>query len=61
MAMTRLKMEIPKTYGIDDVPLVIQDRSFSRDGSLRYISYMHDRMAGVQGGTTGLSNDSYSR
>ncbi len=59
--MTRLKMEIPKTYDIDDVPLVIQDRSFSRDGSLRYISNMHEGMAGVQAGTTGFSNDSYSR
>lgn len=45
-----VKMEIPKTYGVDDIPLVIQDRNFNRDGSFRYISNMHERMAGVQGG-----------
>jgi FtsP/CotA-like multicopper oxidase with cupredoxin domain len=45
-----LEMEIPNTYGVDDIPLVIQDRNFNRDGSFRYISNMRDRMAGIQGG-----------
>ena len=52
-----MKMEIPKTYGVDDIPLVIQDRNFNRDGSFRYISNMHERMAGVQGGTSDKSHN----
>lgn len=43
------RMDIPQTYGVDDIPLVIQDRNFNRDGSLRYVTSMHERMVGVQG------------
>jgi len=43
------KSALPKEYGVDDIPLVIQDRNFNRDGSLRYLSGMHERMAGIQG------------
>ena len=40
---------LPSTYGVDDIPLVLQDRSFNQDGSLRYLSSMHDRMMGMMG------------
>ncbi len=44
------RLNIPKTYGVDDIPLVIQDRNFNDDGSFRYVTNMHERMAGVLGG-----------
>ncbi len=40
---------LPHEYGVDDIPLVIQDRRFSQDGEFRYISSMHDRMMGMAG------------
>jgi len=43
------KMDIPKDYGVDDIPLIIQDRNFNNDGSFRYVSNMHEGMAGIQG------------
>jgi|GEM_PF-489832 len=30
------KLNLPKTYGVDDFPLVIQDREFDRDGQFRF-------------------------
>ena len=36
-------------YGVDDIPLILQDRSFSQDGLCRYASSMHDRMVGMMG------------
>jgi len=43
------KLDIPKEYGVNDIPLIIQDRNFNPDGSFKYVSGMHERMAGVQG------------
>jgi len=40
---------LPSSYGIDDIPLVLQDRSFSSDGSFRYMGSMRDRMVGMTG------------
>ena len=40
---------LPVDYGVDDVPLVIQDRRFRRDGSFDYLSSMHDVMMGYKG------------
>jgi FtsP/CotA-like multicopper oxidase with cupredoxin domain len=37
---------LPATYGIDDIPLIIQDKSFSRRGRLRYDD---DGMTAMQG------------
>ena len=31
-----LSLDLPKDYGVDDIPLVIQDRSFNRDGQFQY-------------------------
>ena len=42
-------LNLPSDYGIDDIPLVLQDRSFNEDGSFRYASSMHDRMIGMMG------------
>ncbi len=41
--------KLPNQYGVDDIPLVIQDRRFSYNGSFSYIASMHDRMMGISG------------
>lgn len=40
---------LPAEYGVDDIPLVLQDRRFREDGSFEYISSMHDVMMGYRG------------
>lgn len=42
-------LNIPKTYGVDDIPLVIQDRRFFNNGQFAYVQNMHDVMNGVVG------------
>ncbi len=42
-------LDIPKDYGIDDIPLIIQDRRFFSDGTLAYVRSMMDVMHGVLG------------
>ena len=42
-------LALPRNYGVDDIPLVIQDRRFYEDGSLAYVRSMHDIMHGVIG------------
>ncbi|MDH3389260.1 MAG: multicopper oxidase domain-containing protein [Gammaproteobacteria bacterium] len=42
-------LQLPSEYGVDDIPLVLQDRAFNQDGSLRYMGSMHDRMIGMMG------------
>ncbi len=44
-------LDLPSEYGVDDVPVVIQDRAFHRDGSFRYLGSMHEQMMGMQGDT----------
>lgn len=46
------KLNLPKDYGIDDIPLIVQDRSFNRDGSFDY----RTSMMGVVAGDTILIN-----
>ena len=43
------KIDLPKEYGIDDIPLVIQDRRFDDKGEFLYKQSMHDTMMGVTG------------
>jgi blue copper oxidase len=43
------QLNIPKDYGVNDIPLVIQDRRFAPDGSLVYITNMMDTMFGMMG------------
>lgn len=40
---------LPSEYGIDDIPLVVQDRRFNPDGTFQYVSAMHDVMTGYKG------------
>jgi blue copper oxidase len=42
-------LHLPSVYGVDDIPLVIQDRRFNRDGSFDYSSAMPDMMSGYKG------------
>ena len=44
-------LDLPNDYGIDDIPLVVQDRAFARDGSLVYSTRMHNIMMGMMGDT----------
>ncbi len=47
--------DLPSTYGVDDLPLILQDRRLFADGTHPYSDgatpAMHDRMAGLKGGT----------
>jgi FtsP/CotA-like multicopper oxidase with cupredoxin domain len=43
------RLPLPADYGIDDIPLIIQDRRFNQDGSFAYIQSMPDIMHGVIG------------
>jgi FtsP/CotA-like multicopper oxidase with cupredoxin domain len=42
-------LDLPNNYGIDDIPLVIQDRRFDSKGEFLYKSGMMDTMMGVSG------------
>jgi len=42
-------LRLPSDYGIDDIPLIIQDRRFNADGSFEYMSNMGDAEVGYQG------------
>ncbi|MBE8189581.1 MAG: multicopper oxidase domain-containing protein [Candidatus Thioglobus sp.] len=44
-------LNLPSEYGVDDLPIIIQDKDFNANGSLRYLSGMMDRMMGKKGGT----------
>ena len=44
-------LDLPKRYGIDDIPLIIQDRAFNSDGSFNYNPTQLDRMMGWKGDT----------
>ncbi len=46
-----LKLDIPKKYGVDDFPLIVQDRRISRDVTLLYLTNMNDIMQGMTGET----------
>ncbi len=43
------RLDLPHDYGIDDIPLVLQDRAFDSDGSLIYDAFARSRMTGVKG------------
>lgn len=46
------KLNLPKDYGINDIPLIVQDRSFDSEGSFAYST----SMMGVESGDTILIN-----
>lgn len=45
------KLPIPKEYGKNDTPLIVQDRRFSSQGFLMYGNFMQDVMQGMTGNT----------
>lgn len=42
-------LNLPATYGVDDFPVVLQDRWFTRNGQLNYAPRMPDVMMGMSG------------
>jgi len=44
-------LELPADYGVNDIPLVIQDKRFRQDGSFDYMLGGPDIMFGLQGNT----------
>jgi FtsP/CotA-like multicopper oxidase with cupredoxin domain len=42
---------LPATYGVDDIPLIVQDRRFASNGDFSYLSLYDDRVKGVHGDT----------
>ena len=48
-------VELPSTYGVDDLPIIVQDRRLFADGTHPYSAGktpgMHDMMAGLRGDT----------
>jgi blue copper oxidase len=42
-------LRLPSEYGVDDIPLILQDRRFNSDGSFDYLSAMPDAMMGYKG------------
>ena len=45
------RLPLPRDYGIDDIPLVFQDRRFYEDGRFAFVTSGHDIMHGVVGNT----------
>ena len=42
-------LDLPKTYGVDDIPLIVQDRRFDSAGQLDYNPTNRDLMRGYRG------------
>jgi len=40
---------LPNKYGVDDIPIIIQDKKFYSDGQFMYKQGMHDTMMGLTG------------
>jgi len=45
------RLGLPRTYGVDDIPIILQDRLFSPDGSLFYDRSPMAVMGGMRGDT----------
>ncbi len=45
------KLNLPDDYGINDIPLIVQDKRFAQDGTLLYKTTMIDIMQGMLGNT----------
>lgn len=44
-------LDIPKDYGVNDIPLVVQDKRLTQDGQIPYNMTMQDQMNGFMGNT----------
>lgn len=42
-------LDLPSRYGVDDIPLIVQDKRFKPDGQLDYMSRYGDMMIGQHG------------
>ena len=49
VALPARSLRLPSEYGVDDIPLILQDRRFNSDGSFDYLSAMPDAMMGYKG------------
>lgn len=45
------RLALPRTYGVDDIPLLLQERQFNSNGGLRYDDGPHTTMVGARGDT----------
>ena len=43
------QLDLPRQYGVDDIPVVLQDRWFTGNGQLSYRLSRHDMMMGLSG------------
>jgi FtsP/CotA-like multicopper oxidase with cupredoxin domain len=48
---TGQRLGLPRNYGVDDLPLILQDRQFDRAGALEYAAVGPSRMMGMRGDT----------
>jgi FtsP/CotA-like multicopper oxidase with cupredoxin domain len=48
---TDARLGLPRAFGIDDLPLILQDRSFASDGSIEYETDGLDIVYGARGDT----------
>jgi blue copper oxidase len=46
-----IRLGLPRTFGVDDLPIVLQDRQFDSDGSIAYDPDNLDVVYGARGGT----------
>lgn len=46
---TAERLKLPRTYGVDDIPVVLQDRTFSEEGTLVYEDTPFTTMMGMRG------------
>jgi blue copper oxidase len=46
---TAERLGLPRTYGVDDIPIILQDRAFAKDGSLIYEDAPFTTMMGMRG------------
>jgi len=48
---TSKELGLPESYGVDDLPIILQDRSLDRNGALLYAPFGPGGMAGMRGDT----------
>lgn len=48
-------VSVPSNYGVDDIPVILQDRRFGDDGSLLYMNRYEDQVMGMLGDTIAVN------
>jgi bilirubin oxidase len=48
---TSKNLDLPSDYGVDDFPVIIQDKNFNKDGSFEYLADVRDKLMGQKGET----------